>query len=135
MLERGHLLKVEDLMYVDEAFPLVREETPVREALFEVTSKRLGVTGVCDLSGSFMGVLTDGDLRSGLERFSDLLDRKDSEVMTRSPKWVGAEDLAVENVKRMEHFSITSLFVYRVSNNGRPVGIIHLHDLLKSGAV
>ncbi|NIQ38223.1 MAG: KpsF/GutQ family sugar-phosphate isomerase [Proteobacteria bacterium] len=129
------LLKVGDLMHVGNAFPMVRENTLMRDAVVEITSKRLGVTGVSDGSGGLVGVITDGDLRRGLEKFSDLLDRTASEVMTRSPKWIDADSLAAKAVQIMEEFSITSLFVYRHSNSGRPVGIIHLHDLLKAGVV
>ncbi len=135
MLGKKLLLKVKDLMHVGEAFPMVKEETPMREAVFEITSKRLGVTGVSDGPGRLVGVITDGDLRRGLEKYPDLLERKAYEVMTRSPKWVDAEALAAQAVQIMEEFSITSLFVYRDSNSGWPVGIIHLHDLLKAGVV
>jgi arabinose-5-phosphate isomerase len=129
------LLKVGDLMHVGNAFPMVRENTPMREAVIEITSKRLGVTGVSDGSGRLVGVITDGDLRRGLEKFNDLLDRTASEIMTKSPKWIDAESLAAKAVQIMEEFSITSLFAYRNSNSGRPAGIIHLHDLLKAGVV
>jgi len=129
------LMKVKDLMHVGEAFPMVGEEAPMREAVFEITSKRLGVTGVSDHSGRLVGVITDGDLRRGLEKYRDLLDRKACEVMTRSPRWVDAEALAAQAVQIMEEYSITSLFVYRDSNKSRPVGIIHLHDLLRAGVV
>ncbi len=129
------LLKVGDLMHVGGAFPMVREDVPMREALFEITSKRLGVTGVSDHGGRLVGVITDGDLRRGLERFPDLLDRKASEVMTTSPKWIEVQALAAKAVQKMEEFSITSLFVYRDCRDGCPVGIVHLHDLLKAGVV
>lgn len=129
------LLTVRELMHVGEAFPMVREDTPMKEALFEITSKRLGVTGVSDQSGRLVGVITDGDLRRGLERLPDLLDRKATEVMTRSPKGIQALALAAQAVQKMEEFSITSLFVYQDLNDGRPVGIVHLHDLLKAGVV
>ncbi len=129
------LLTVRELMHVGDAFPMVREDTPMKEALFEITSKRLGVTGVSDQSGRLVGVITDGDLRRGLERLPDLLDRKAAEVMTRSSKGIQALALAAQAVQKMEEFSITSLFVYQDLNDGRPVGIVHLHDLLKAGVV
>ncbi len=127
------LLKVEDLMHTGEAFPMVSEKTLMREAIFEITSKRLGVTGVRNEEGYLVGVITDGDLRRALERFEDLLNRPASEVMTRNPKWILRDALASEAVKRMEEYSITSLFVFDHPNDRRPVGIIHLHDLLKAG--
>jgi len=107
----------------------------MKEAIFEITSKRLGVTGVCNGEGHLVGVITDGDLRRALERFSDLFDRETAEVMTKNPKWIGKDELAAGAVKRMEEYSITSLFVFNKAGDKVPVGIIHLHDLLKAGVV
>ena len=129
------LLKVEDLMHTGEAFPRVSEKTLMKEAIFEITSKRLGVTGVCDTKGYLVGVVTDGDLRRALEKFNDLFDREASEVMTRNPKWIEKDELAARAVQRMEEYSITSLFVFNRGREKVPVGIIHLHDLLKAGVV
>ncbi len=129
------LLKVEDLMHVGKALPMVLENTLMRDAIFEITSKRLGVTGVCNPDGQLVGVITDGDLRRALERYRDLFDRKASEVMTRNPKWIEKDALAAKAVQRMEEYSITSLFVFNQAGDRVPVGIIHLHDLLKAGVV
>jgi arabinose-5-phosphate isomerase len=129
------LLKVEDLMHVGKAFPVVTEKTLMKDAIFEITSKRLGVTAVCDGEGHLVGVITDGDLRRALERFNDLLQREASEVMTRNPKWIEKNALAAKAVQRMEEYSITSLFVFDQPGEKGPVGIIHLHDLLKAGVV
>lgn len=129
------LLKVEDLMHTGEAFPMVSEKTLMKDAIFEITSKRLGVTGVQNEEGHLVGVITDGDLRRALERFENILNRPASEIMTRNPKWILRDALASEAVKRMEEYSITSLFVFDHSNDRVPVGIIHLHDLLKAGVI
>jgi arabinose-5-phosphate isomerase len=129
------LLKVEDLMHVGKAFPMVSEKALMKEAIFEITSKRLGVTGVCNQEGHLIGVITDGDLRRALEKFSDLLNRTVYEVMTRNPKWIEKDALAAKAVQRMEEYSITSLFVFNNTGDKVPVGIIHLHDLLKAGVV
>lgn len=129
------LLKVEDLMHVGKAFPMVSEKTLMKDAIFEITSKRLGVTAVCNTEGHLMGVITDGDLRRALEKFSDLFNREASEVMTKNPKWIAKDDLAAKAVQRMEEYSITSLFVFKKAGEKVPVGIIHLHDLLKAGVV
>ncbi len=129
------LLKVEDLMHVGKAFPAVTEKTLMKDAIFEITSKRLGVTAVCNGEGHLVGVITDGDLRRALEKFSDLLDRRASDVMTRNPKWIEKDALAAKAVQRMEEYSITSLFVFNQAGDKVPVGIIHLHDLLKAGVV
>ena len=129
------LLKVEDLMHVGKAFPMVSEKTLMKDAIFEITSKRLGVTGVCNTEGHLVGVITDGDLRRALEKFSDLLNREASEVMTRNPKGIEKDALAAKAVQKMEEYSITSLFVFNKTGDKAPAGIIHLHDLLKAGVV
>jgi len=114
---------------------MVREDTSMREAIFEITSKRLGVTGVLDADGNLVGVITDGDLRRALEKYGDPLNRKASEIMTRNPKWIEMDSLAARAVQKMEEYSITSLFVFKNGEDRTPVGIIHLHDLLKAGIV
>ncbi|OGP93039.1 MAG: D-arabinose 5-phosphate isomerase [Deltaproteobacteria bacterium RBG_16_47_11] len=129
------LLKVQDLMHGGKALPMISEKTLMKEAIFEITSKRLGVTGVCNAEGHLVGVITDGDLRRGLEKFSDLFNREASEVMTKNPKWIEKDALAAKGVQRMEEYSITSLFVFNQAGDKVPVGIIHLHDLLKAGVV
>jgi arabinose-5-phosphate isomerase len=129
------LLKVQDLMHGGKALPMISEKTLMKEAIFEITSKRLGVTGVCNAEGHLVGVITDGDLRRALEKFSDLFNREASEVMTKNPKWIEKDALAAKAVQRMEEYSITSLFVFNQAGDKVPVGIIHLHDLLKAGVV
>jgi arabinose-5-phosphate isomerase len=129
------LLKVEDLMHTKKALPMVSGKTLMKEAVFEITSKRLGVTGVCNTEGHLVGVITDGDLRRALEKFNDLFNREASEVMTKNPKWIEKDALAAKAVQRMEEYSITSLFVFNKAGDKVPVGIIHLHDLLKAGVV
>jgi len=135
ILGKRLLLKVEDLMHTGKAFPMVSGKTLMKEAVFEITSKRLGVTGVSNTEGHLVGVITDGDLRRALEKFSDLFNREASEVMTKNPKWIEKEALAAKAVQRMEEYSITSLFVFNKTGDKVPVGIIHLHDLLKAGVV
>jgi len=134
ILGRKLLLRVEDLMHRGEQLPLVRESTPMKEALFEITSKRLGVTGVVDKSGKLTGIITDGDLRRGLESRGDIFLLSASDLMSRNPKTIDAALLAAEAVARMEKYSITSLFVLE-NDSRKPVGVVHLHDLLKAGIV
>jgi len=129
------LLKVENLMHGGDALPRVLEKALMKEAIFEITSKRLGVTAVCNQDGGLVGVITDGDLRRALEKFSDVVHRQVSEVMTRNPKWIEKDALAAKAVQRMEEYSITSLFVLNHGEDRVPVGVIHLHDLLKAGVV
>jgi arabinose-5-phosphate isomerase len=127
------ILRVDDLMHKGDDVPLVREGTPMREALFVITSKGLGITGVTDAGGSLVGVITDGDLRRALEKGTDFLDRPAGELMKRNPKRIGRADLAAGALQQMEEFAITSLFVFDDEGGDRPVGIVHLHDLLKAG--
>jgi arabinose-5-phosphate isomerase len=129
------LLKVRDLMHVGDELPMVYEETLMKGALVEITSKRLGVTGVMNKRHELVGVITDGDLRRALERYTDLLQRTAGEVMTKNPKWIEADTLAAEAVQRMEEHAITSLFVFDPAGKKTPRGIIHLHDLLRAGVV
>lgn len=131
-LGRKLLLRVEDLMSRGAQMPLVQEETLVQDALFEITSKRLGVTGVADAKGQLVGVITDGDLRRGLASRGQILDLKAREIMTHNPKTILADTLGTEAVSVMERHSITSLFVLE-NGSRKPLGVIHLHDLVKAG--
>jgi len=135
-LGRRLLLTVGDLMHVGDAIPLVQGETRIREALFEITSKALGVTGVISDGGKLVGVITDGDLRRGLEkRGNDFLEEMARVMMTRNPKYIEKDALAVDALNKMQKHAITSLFVFDSLEQERPVGIIHLHDLLRAGVV
>jgi arabinose-5-phosphate isomerase len=129
------LLKVRDLMHVGDELPMVYEETLMKGALVEITSKRLGVTGVMNKQHELVGVITDGDLRRAIERHTDLLERTAGEIMTQNPKSIEADTLAAQAVQRMEEHAITSLFVFDKVGEKNPRGIIHLHDLLKAGVV
>ncbi|MDY0300384.1 MAG: KpsF/GutQ family sugar-phosphate isomerase [Trichlorobacter sp.] len=127
------LLRVEDLMHQGDAIPLVEETTPMQEALFVITSKGLGVTGVCDNTGTLGGVITDGDLRRALAKGEEILQTTAKNLMRSKPKRIKREELAAAALQLMEQYSITSLFVFDNDHTGKPCGIIHLHDLLKAG--
>jgi arabinose-5-phosphate isomerase len=131
-LGRRLLLRVTDLMHRGADLPLVAVDTPLKDTLIEMTSKRLGVTGVCDGRGELVGVITDGDLRRGLERVDDVRAVMAGALMTKNPKTIAAEALAAEAVAIMERHAITSLFIVE---DRRPIGVIHLHDLLRAGVV
>ncbi len=134
ILGRKLLLRVDDLMKKGDEIPLVKENTPLNEALFEITSKRLGFTGVVDSDGRLVGVITDGDLRRGLQKNRDIFDLQAADLMTRNPKTVPAEMLAAEALHVMEQFPITSLFIQDEMSKS-PLGVIHLHDIIKAGIV
>jgi arabinose-5-phosphate isomerase len=125
------LLRVEDVMHVGEAIPLVTPERPLAETLIEITSKRLGVTGVVDAEGALIGIITDGDLRRGLSRTANIHSLSAADLMTINPKTIDGNALAARAVAEMERYSITSLFILEPRTR-RPAGIIHLHDLLKA---
>lgn len=127
------LLRVEDMMHSGSAVPLVSENTLLKEALFEITSKKLGVTGVVDAQGNLVGVFTDGDLRRRIEGGFDILNAPIGTIMSASPKRILRSNLAAKALQRMEEHSITSLFVFESEESRVPVGIIHIHDLLKAG--
>ena len=130
----GHRLqKVGDVMHRGEEIPLVPQETPLKDALFMISSKRLGVTGVVNGSGILVGVITDGDVRRAMARGVDLFTTKAGEIMTPDPKRLASSDLAASALRKMEQFSITSLFVFDDHSPEKLVGIVHIHDLLKAG--
>ena len=127
------ILRIEDLMHVGEAIPLVQEDTLMKEALFVITAKGLGVTGVCDSNGALKGVITDGDLRRSLEKGFDVLNLRAAEVMKHGPLRIKRSELAAAALQIMEQRAITSLFVFENDQILSPCGIIHLHDILKAG--
>jgi arabinose-5-phosphate isomerase len=139
------LLKVADLMHTGEEIPLVRIDATMKDAILEMTAKRLGITGVVDDSRRLVGIITDGDLRRALEVKGDIMDSAISDVMTKRPKVIDKDLLAEAAVKKMEEHSITALFITDASpldssvqerkNGDEVIGIIHLHDLLKAGVV
>jgi arabinose-5-phosphate isomerase len=132
---RRLLLKVEDLMHTGDAVPRVYEDMPMRHVIMEITSKRLGMTGVFDRNDRLMGIITDGDLRRALEKYDDMLAKPARDLMTGRPKGIGKDALAAHALKRMEEFSITSLFVFEAGEDKHPIGILHIHDLLKAKIV
>ncbi|MBI3602947.1 MAG: KpsF/GutQ family sugar-phosphate isomerase [Nitrospirae bacterium] len=132
-LGRRLLLKVRDLMHQGDAIPRVQGQASIREAIMEMTTKKLGMTTVVDTTGQLLGVITDGDLRRHLEKGSDLGKSPARDLASKHPRTIGPDELAARAVQIMEQFSITSLVVCEEGN--RVVGILHLHDLLKSGVV
>lgn len=121
------LLKVADLMHSSDALPLAPMDMPMSEALVVMTAKSFGCVGAVATDGSLAGIVTDGDLRRHMD--SALTSRTVGEVMTRNPKSVTPNQLAVEALALMNNDSITSLFVLE---QGRPVGILHIHDCLRA---
>jgi arabinose-5-phosphate isomerase len=128
------LLRVEDLMHKGEEIPRVGPETPMKDVLFEMTRKRLGITTVQDAERKLLGLISDGDLRRqmGLHGYT-LLDRRASECMTVDPVVIGPRALATEALALMESRKITALVVADVQSV--VAGVVHLHDLWKTEAI
>jgi arabinose-5-phosphate isomerase len=127
----SNFLKVKDLMRTGNEIPSVNENQKMSEVLREMTSKHLGCTGVVNDAGSIVGIITDGDLRRHIDQ--QFLDHRAVEVMTKNPIVTAAETLAVEAIAVMNKKSITSLLV--LDEQKKAVGILHLHDCLRSGVV
>jgi len=125
------LLRVEEMMVAGTNVPVVREDVPLSEAIVEMTSKRLGATCIVNASGQLLGIITDGDLRRLLQRTKNVTNVTAAEAMTKSPKTIRKGLLAATALEEMESFKITQLVV--VDENQRPVGMLHLHDLVKAG--
>ncbi|BAU47207.1 D-arabinose 5-phosphate isomerase [Sulfurifustis variabilis] len=128
-LGRRLLLYVGDIMHTGDEVPLVGENAGLREALFEMTSKGLGMTGVVDGERRLLGILTDGDLRRILNRAIDVHTAKVRDVMTVNPKVTSPDRLAAETVELMRSLKINGLFV--VDDDGRVAGALNMHDLLR----
>lgn len=129
------LLKVDELMHTGKNIPVIHINAPMKEAIIEITAKRLGITGVIDVNGYLVGAVTDGDLRRALEKGNDILNKRLKDIMTKNPKRIKKGSFAESALKMMEDYSITSLFVYEGKDEDKVAGVIHLHDLLKAGVV
>ncbi len=125
------LLKVEEMMVRGDAVPKVKGDIHIRDAILEMTSKRLGATCVVDEQGKLTGIITDGDLRRILQKTTDVTNITAGMVMTKHPKTIGGDMLAAVALQEMEAHNITQLVV--VDSSHRPVGVVHLHELVKAG--
>jgi arabinose-5-phosphate isomerase len=124
------LLRVGELMHKGEAVPRVFEDTPMREVIYEMSRKGIGMTAVVDGRGRLAGVISDGDLRRLLERSPDPLKLVARECMTTAPKTIGEGELATSALSKMEALKITSLVV--VDSSREILGVLHVHDLWRT---
>ena len=124
------LRKVSDLMHSGDEMPIVDEDTSMQDALLIMTSKMLGCVGVTGKNGDLVGIITDGDLRRWMS--PELMTKKVSTVMTKNPKTIHPDALAIEALKTMNTTGrgITNLFVV---DGKKPIGLIHIHDCLRAG--
>jgi arabinose-5-phosphate isomerase len=126
----GALLKaVRDLMHTDASIPLAPLGTAMSDAILEMSAKGFGCVGITDPRGLLVGVITDGDLRRHMR--NDLLDARVDDVMTKQPKTVRPDQLISETLELLNSMKVTALFAVEA---GKPIGIIHIHDLLRAGA-
>jgi arabinose-5-phosphate isomerase len=123
------LLKVGEIMHSGERLPLARSGAGMREAILEISRKGFGCVGIVDAEGRLSGIITDGDLRRHVE--GDLLSMTVDQVMTREPKTVARDTLAATALQVVNSSAITALIV---TEGGKPIGIVHMHDLLRIGA-
>ena len=124
----SQLRRVREVMHAGDAVPTVPEDASLSRAIMEMTGKRFGTTAVVDTAGQLVGVMTDGDLRRAFQ--DGLKDGPVRDAMSRQPRTIGPDALAEEALHLMNERRITSLFVLE---DGRPAGILHLHDLLRIG--
>jgi arabinose-5-phosphate isomerase len=127
------LLKVKDIMHTGTDIPIISEDANMKEVILEMTSKRFGATTIVNEKKELVGIFTDGDLRRLVEKTEEIFKLKAREVMTRNPKTISEEELAAKAINRMEFYNITCLIV--ADGKKEPIGILHLHDLLKAGVV
>jgi len=128
----GAMLRtVADLMHGPAELPLVTPEAPMADAILVMSEKRFGCVGVCGADGILAGVITDGDLRRHID---GLLDHSAGEVMTRTPKTVRPDVLAAEALRQMTGMAPPTTVLF-VVDAGKPVGILHVHDLLRAGVM
>ncbi|WP_281231919.1 KpsF/GutQ family sugar-phosphate isomerase [Flavobacterium gelatinilyticum] len=124
------LLRVKD-MIEHSLKPMVTPETSIKKAIFEISEKRLGVTAVIE-DNKIIGIITDGDIRRMLNDVDTIADLTARDIMSKNPKVVSSETMAVDALNILEDFSITQLIV---ADEGEYKGVLHLHDILKEGIV
>ncbi len=132
-LGKGILYKVDELMIKGEMLPVISQNVSFSDAIKLVSEKRLGTVLLVDDNSKLTGVLTDGDIRRAVIKHPDVRNLKVKDVMTYNPKTIDINDLCAKALSIMEKYSITSLAV--VDDNNCPIGLLHIHDLLRAGVV
>src|SRR5581483_3518050 len=120
------LMRVEGLMHGGKQCPIVRTDTHMRDVIYEMSSKGLGMTCVVDGDEALAGIITDGDLRRHMDAAADIRELRAGDVMTRGPVTIAPDTLALEALGIMERRKITAI---PVTSSGRVAGVLHLHDL------
>ena len=128
------LLTLDQLVHTGDDIPFVNKGTSVKDALLTISDKGLGVTGVLDSEDKLVGIITDGDIRRGLEKGDNNIFNQTAEfLMSKDPISITSDTLAIAALELMEEHNITSLFVYSSPDLSKPDGIVHIHDILKTG--
>lgn len=130
-LGKGFLYRVKDLMLTGEKLPITTEDMNFTDVIEVISSHKLGMSMIVNSNGELSGVLTDGDIRRTLIKYHNIENLKVRDVMTVNPKNISAEDYGASALNLMEKYSITALAV--VDSENKPIGVIHIHDLLKAG--
>ncbi|MDX1902443.1 MAG: KpsF/GutQ family sugar-phosphate isomerase [Gammaproteobacteria bacterium] len=130
-LGRRLLLRVEEIMHKEEAIPRVSMDVPLKTALMEMTQKKLGMTTIINSDQQLVGVFTDGDVRRAFDGEADVHNTIIRDIMTPNPKVIPPHTLAVDAQRIMENHKITSLIV--TDHTHKPVGVVHMHDILQAG--
>jgi arabinose-5-phosphate isomerase len=125
------LLMVNEIMHKQGAVPVVTMNASLKEALVEMTQKKLGMTTVVNENGELAGIFTDGDVRRTLDKETDIHRTEIHGLMSKNPKTISSNTLAAEALNMMEKFKITALVV--IDEMRKPTGIIHIHDILRAG--
>jgi len=126
------LMKIYEIMHKEEELPIVKPETPLKETVIIMSEKGFGAAIVEDENNNLIGIITDGDLRRFIKKGGSIDKSLTKVAMTSNPKKVEKDRYVLEVLEEMEKYNIT---VMPVVDNGKPVGIVHLHDILKSGAI
>lgn len=124
-------LEIKEIMIKGNDIPIVKENTLIKDVIWEITSKRLGTTCVVDDNNILIGVITDGDLRRILEKTLNISGLTAKDIMTKNPKTLMQNQLASFALQQMENFKITSTII--IDDETKPIGIVHLHDLINLG--
>lgn len=131
ILGKHLILKVEEIMISGDSIPKVKYNCSIKDVILEITTKRLGATCVVDDTGVLAGIITDGDLRRMLHRTTDFVNLTAETIMTKNPKAIKQNTLAAVALNEMESYNITQLIV--IDSDKKPIGMLHLHDLVKTG--
>lgn len=132
-LGRRLLLKVDEIMHIENAIPKVDYDALLRTALVEMTQKKLGMTTIVNKENKLEGVFTDGDIRRAFDSNTDIHQTVINQVMSKNPKVIKLGTLAAEALQIMETYKITSLVV--INDTQQPIGVVHMHDILRAGVI